>query len=409
MDPVTAAQSSDPGPEPLSRWVADHAERGSLILAKWLSGNDTGATGAHQVGFYIPRAIAFQIAPSLATTTAPNPDVRLRTTVTPGPPPANGNVRLVWYNQGTRNECRFTRWGPGSAVTREEAAGSLLIAAFHDPGPGQDCDAIDVWVCQGPLEEDAAQEILGPVDPRTILFGPGYALVTVATPPDPCSLTTADVPPDWLTDFPSPTEICDLAVSRLPLPGTTPDLRLLRRRDCEFHLFALAEELWWQRNAPATVPPLTEFIALAKTVTQRRRARSGLSLEKQLNAILVEEGFQDGTTFGRQCRDDSGKVADYLFPSCSATTATPGARVTMLAVKTTIKERWAQVINEFPGLEHRFLLTLQEGIGQREAGRIFDAGLGIVTPAPLVPHYPQAIRPRLVTLGDFLDIVRPTP
>src|SRR4051794_23680962 len=49
----------------LRDWLTDIADPGRRLMFKRLSANDTGATGAHQSGIYLPSRIAFLIAPEL--------------------------------------------------------------------------------------------------------------------------------------------------------------------------------------------------------------------------------------------------------------------------------------------------------------------------------------------------------
>lgn len=58
-------------------WLLDIASGNYFIYIKRLSANDTGATGGHQVGLYIPSNIVEKLFPSINHTRELNPSVFL--------------------------------------------------------------------------------------------------------------------------------------------------------------------------------------------------------------------------------------------------------------------------------------------------------------------------------------------
>jgi hypothetical protein len=78
----------------------------------------------------------------------------------------------------------------------------------------------------------------------------------------------------------------------------------------------------------------------------------------------------------------------------------------MLAVKTTCKDRWRQILNEASRIPRKHLLTLQEGVSEGQYAEMEEAQVVLVVPAPLHDKYPRSVRSRLLTLQDFVDHVR---
>lgn len=103
---------------------------------------------------------------------------------------------------------------------------------------------------------------------------------------------------------------------------------------------------------------MDEFVARAQTILQRRKARSGNSLELQLREILHEEGFVEGATFSHQPESDRVKT--------------------------------------------KHLLTLQEGVSVNQFKEMVDANVRLVVPVGLHGSYPASIRPALISLDTFL-------
>lgn len=74
----------------------------------------------------------------------------------------------------------------------------------------------------------------------------------------------------------------------------------------------------------------------------------------------------------------------------------------MLAVKTTCKDRWRQVLNEANRVEGIHLFTLQEGVSPNQFSEMEDAEVKLVVPKSLHTKYPEEVRGKLMTLNDFI-------
>lgn len=98
----------------LQDWLLDKVGGNNYLYIKRLSANDTGATGGHQVGIYIPSGIVAELFPSIDHTSEKNPSVLLRATYS-SHECVDSEVRAIYYNNKyfgqTRNEKRITRWG----------------------------------------------------------------------------------------------------------------------------------------------------------------------------------------------------------------------------------------------------------------------------------------------------------
>ena len=78
----------------------------------------------------------------------------------------------------------------------------------------------------------------------------------------------------------------------------------------------------------------------------------------------------------------------------------------MLAVKTTCKDRWRQILNEAERIGTKHLLTLQEGISANQFKEMQVENVQLVVPAPVISSYSDAIRPHLQTLESFIGDIR---
>ena len=151
-----------------------------------------------------------------------------------------------------------------------------------------------------------------------------------------------------------------------------------------------------------------QFLEVALRITNRRKARTGQSLEWHIREILDEENLREDEQYSYQPESETGKRPDFLFPSESAykNECYPKEKLRMLAVKTTCKERWHQILDEADKIPIKHLLTLQEGVSEKEFQRMTDAGVQLVIPKPLICEFRKSIRPHLQTLESFIADVR---
>lgn len=392
-------------------WIDEHSQDETVWYVKRLSGNDTLANGSHQAGPYLPKPVFFRLFPALKTHTADNADCWFDLYVDSHPDAKR--ARVVWYNNklrgGTRDEVRITNLGGGaSALLDPESIGALTSFAFRLDADGQ-VASCNVWVCRNDLEEEQIEQLTGAVDPGRWLLWPNDGdLIRLMEAPRraDCRLSASELPPGWLTAFPSGREIIHKVIELRPDHRLNVDDRLMRRRDCEFELFKAIEEAIELPRAKAGFGTITDFLEAAQTVLQRRKARSGKSLEYHFREILLEESFREGSDFTFQPK--AGNSPDFLFPSETAylDPSFPRDRLRMLAVKTTFRDRWRQVAEECQGLPEKHMLTLQEGVSDAQYRLIRGAGIRLVVPAGRIAAFAKDIRPEILSLERFLAELR---
>jgi hypothetical protein len=397
-------------PKSVTEWMNQSAEVPAIWYLKRLSANDTLATGAHQAGPYIPKEVIFRAFPGLNDPSKENPRCQFRLLID-----SHGQERqatAIWYNNwlrgGTRDEARITNLGGRQSVLLDpESTGSLVVFVFPTPEHGSST-AVHVWVARSPEEETEIESRFGPVDPGQTVIWP------VPTPvegkPHSCFLREDEIPPEWRSHFPAPEEMLQKALELRPACDAPVDIRLLERRECEYRIFRSLEEILVLPRIRKGFLSIEDFLEQAQTVLQRRKSRSGRSLELHVKQILQEEGFREGKDFvhGEESDPGTGKRPDFLFPSVEAyhNRSFPEDLLRMLAVKTTCRDRWRQVLNEADRIRVKHLLTLQEGVSETQFREMKDAGVRLVVPTPLKRKFPKAIQPELLSLGDFIKQLR---
>jgi hypothetical protein len=403
----------------LVEWMEEHGAPGFVWYVKRLSGNDTLANGSHQAGPYIPRDFLFGIFPALDRRELKNPDVRFDLYVDSHAD--HHEARAVWYNNRFhdsaatrgRDETRVTGFGgAASALLDPESTGALTVFAFRRAAPGEIADC-HVWVCRHETEEDLVEDRTGPVEPGRYLIWPpeqeGFlALLTRPPVRTSCWLDDHEIPPEWRTRFPSGADIISRVVELRSDSALDPDRRLLRRRECEFEIFRSVEQAIELPHITAGFATVDDFVSRAQTVLQRRKARSGRSLELHAKTIFTEERLVEGTHFAHQPESEPGRRPDFLFPSAAAyhDPSFPAERLRMLAVKTTCRDRWRQILNEADRIPAKHLLTLQDGVSEAQFREMTQAGVQLVVPAGLICRFPAQVQPALQTLESFIGDIR---
>ena len=391
-------------------WMAAFSSAGAVWYAKRLSGNDTLANGTHQAGPYIPREVLFEVLPGINQPDQNNPHLHFPLWIDSHEAEPR-SVRAIWYNNqlrdGTRNETRVTGFGGSrSPLLDPDSTGAVAVFAFVPP-PGSDPVECRVWICRSPAEEDLFEERLGPLEPgRWTLWSPekGQLALPMPAPAAPCRLAPEQIPPAWLSSFPSGAEIVAMAIGMRPESGRSPDNRLLRRRDCEYEIFLSVEEALEMPRIREGFDSIEAFVSRAQSILQRRKARAGRSLELQTKEVFIEEGLREIEDFAHGVQSEPGRRPDFLFPSQARyrDSEYPSDRLRMLAVKTTCRDRWRQILNEAARIPTKHLLTVQEGVSEAQFREMRESGVRLVVPRRLWSHYPGAVQQELLSLEAFV-------
>jgi hypothetical protein len=113
-------------------------------------------------------------------------------------------------------------------------------------------------------------------------------------------------------------------------------------------------------------------------------------------------------SFSRNKRSEGKSKPDFVFPGIEQyhDRAFPRDRLTMLGVKTTCKDRWRQILDEADQITDKHLFTLETAISEDQTGAMRDRHVQLVIPASLHETFKPAQRTSLLTVRQFLDVVR---
>lgn len=364
---------------------------------KFLSANDSGATGGHQSGILISKSAKDM----MFTQKLENENILKRT------------VEIQWQNDictqssftyySSKNELRITKFGRNFPFLNPDQTGALFVFTR------QDDDMYSGFFLE--TEEDIGQFLgaFGISSTET-----NRLIDTGSILPETQEKIAIQEFIDGLTvDFPlsdvmsaAARDIQNRVYNHLEFIRTNPDRKIIEWTNTEYALFRAVEHARYGDRISRGFATVDEFIAMANMVLNRRKSRAGKSLEHHLSAVFEGNDIQ----YTAQAVTEGNKRPDFLFPSQAAyhNAAFPTEKLISLAAKTTCKDRWRQVINEADRLRGlpKYLCTLQQGISPAQMDEMQSENVILVVPRPYITSYPADRRDRIWTVTKFVEYVR---
>ena len=373
-------------------------QEGRPAFFKFIAANETGETGGHQCGFYVPKEFA-ETAFGEPCVKGSNKDLHTRITWNDG---KTTESRFVYYGTGTRNESRITQFGRGFEYLRPEYTGALVLFARDD-----DRYRAFVFNSEEEIDEFLGAFGLGPADANKMISVDG------GNPEKLEAQAFADFIRNLQADFPSSEEMSEAARriedkihDHVEYTQTQPDIKLLNWSETEYRLFRAIENERYGEFVREGFTDVDDFIEKANAVLNRRKSRAGKSLEHHLSAIFKA----NGVSFEGQVVTEGNKKPDFIFPSSKAyhDLAYPERKLVFLAAKTTCKDRWRQILNEADRFRGRtkFLCTLQQGMTEKQMDEMANEKVVLVVPKPYIKTYPRNSNMQILTLADFISSVQ---
>ncbi|PIJ52124.1 restriction endonuclease [Erwinia sp. OLTSP20] len=146
------------------------------------------------------------------------------------------------------------------------------------------------------------------------------------------------------------------------------------------------------------------FIKLVQSALQRRKSRAGSALENHLEQVFSDHGV----TYTRTGVTENNLKPDFIFPGISHyhDSEFSHARLTMLASKSTCKDRWRQILNEAARIPNKHLLTLEPSISENQTNEMKSEQVQLVIPQGLHSSYTMAQQTWLMNIAGFIDLTR---
>lgn len=370
-----------------------------LGFCKFLSANDTGATGGHQAGIYIPKSSA-KILFSEPGQKGENKDKWVKVKwqddfIT--------DTRFIYYGKGTRNEYRITNFGKDFPFLTTEYTGALFVFIKEN----EECYLGYMLNSEDDIEIFLSAFGLNPTETNCLID------TEKIQPETHEQIAIQEFISSLEIDFPSSEimsaaarNIQNRAYDHIEYIQTNPDRKLIEWTNMEYTLFRALEYARYGDLITKGFTSVDEFVKVANMVLNRRKSRAGKSLEHHLSAIFDGNNIE----YTAQAVTEGNKKPDFIFPSQEAyhDIRFSDNNLISLAAKTTCKDRWRQILNEANRLKDRpkYLCTLQQGISGAQMDEMQAENVILVVPKPYIKTYPVDRQERIWTIGRFVKYVQ---
>jgi type II restriction enzyme len=373
-------------------------QKSKAAWCRFITGNDTGTTGSHQAGFYIPKCASAL----LFDTPGRKGEFKEKTVKVKWQDDFTTESCMKYYGQKTRNEYRITRFGHGFPFLQDDNVGDLLILAkFTEEdyagyvlSSDEDIDEFFATVNLAPDETNQLIDVDGIIKPDMKIaqllqdFVARYSYFP----------ETRQMAQGARECFNKAYKVADLNLKNKP------DEVLLNWVDTEYRLFKFMEDKIYSEVMAKPFGSIDAFVQMANEVLNRRKSRAGKSLEHHLADIFTKNEL----VFEEQAVTEDNKKPDFLFPNAEHyhNLQFPADDLIVLGAKTTCKDRWRQVLTEADRVDVKFLFTLQQGISKNQLREMHDSNLKLVVPQKYIASFPQEYQSEISNLTDFIQMVK---
>lgn len=367
-------------------------------FCKFLSANDTGATGGHQFGILISKSAVDMLftRKQLEQEGIPKRTVNIKWQ-------EDFKTESVFTFYESKNELRITRFGRGFPFLKPDQTGSLFVFTkqSEDDYSGyflETEEEIEEFLNAfgiSPTETNRLIDI-GKVQPETREKIAIQQFIDGLTEEFPAS----DIMSAAARDI--QTKVYDHA----NYIYKNPDRKIIDWTNMEYSLFRALEYARYGESITKGFHSVDEFVKVANMVLNRRKSRAGKSLEHHLSAVFDGNGIE----YTAQAVTEGNKRPDFIFPSQTAYHNLDFStdHLVSLAAKTTCKDRWRQVLNEANRLRDKpkYLCTLQQGISGAQMDEMQDENVILIVPRPYIKAYPADRQDRIWTIAHFVQYVK---
>lgn len=374
-------------------------QQSEIAFCKYITANDTGATGGHQAGYHMSK----KAWPLFFDKPGVKGEIKDLLITIKWQDDFETESRFTYYGQKTRNEYRLTRYGKGFPFLHDNNTGDLLIIAkkgdkYYEAFILSSDEDIDDYLAALNISSTDINGII----PKQFEQSAENRLLECFT----IFLQSLKL------DFPSTIDLATNARNcYINSFGTTqkiiqqyPDKEILNWLDSEFQLFKLIENDRYTHRIQTPFKTVEDLVITANTILNRRKSRAGKSLEHHLSEIFRNFELQ----FSSQAYTEDKKKPDFLFPTEEQyhNPKFDENKLIMLASKTTCKDRWRQVLNEADRVKTKHLFTLQQGISSNQLDEMYKHNVCLVVPQPYLKSFPEQFRERIMTLESFVHYAK---
>jgi hypothetical protein len=204
--------------------------------------------------------------------------------------------------------------------------------------------------------------------------------------------------------IPNTKTLAKFAREQVEVDPTDADAALVKWIERESSLFYALERVLVQERIDRGFDSVEDFLEYSISIQQSRRSRMGLSLQHHLSGLFEANGLR----FTAQARTERKKRPDFLFPG-ETEYQNPEFNsdlLVMLGAKSTLKERWSQILLEADRIREKHLCTLEPAISKDQTEEIRSNDIWLVIPSAIQATYAPQQRAYIWSLNEFLEFVQ---
>jgi len=331
--------------------------------------------------------------------------------------------RVTWYDARAKHPTRteYRLYYATSSFPEDASEGDLLIAGFNGrevwfivAEQGSDIEAQLLWLFD--MRDKITADKSGQFqirdldhDRHTLNIIEQQILEYLGFETDlDAGVDTESLLTRFHGRFPTTAEFSSYAreVSGIENSCDNPDETLLKCWEEEERLFRALEKTIVQKQLNTGFSDVDHFIEFAKSVLNRRNSRAGHAFENHIAQILNDHEIM----YDRGKRTEYKSKPDFILPSIdlyhrAMKDESLVEYLTMLAAKTSCKDRWRQITKEAKLIETKHLITLEPAISQDQTEEMKRHHVQLVVPDQIKTSYLPEQQAWLMNMSDFIHLV----
>lgn len=205
-------------------------------------------------------------------------------------------------------------------------------------------------------------------------------------------------------NFPSTNRMSELAQSLVDVNFGDADFALVAFIDREERIFRAIEKILVAQKLNEGFSSTDDFISYSLSVQNRRKSRMGYALQNHLSKIFTVRQLR----FDAQVITEGRNKPDFIFPGGVEyrDTSFNTEHLVMLAAKSSLKDRWRQILDEAERIPNKHLCTLAQAISVDQTRAMTGRNVTLVIPSALHETYTEDQQRSLWSINQFIDYVK---
>ncbi len=204
--------------------------------------------------------------------------------------------------------------------------------------------------------------------------------------------------------FPSTSRMSELAQSLVEIDLGDVDAALVSYIDREERIFRAIEKILVTRKLEEGFSSVDDFISYSLSVQNRRKSRMGYALQNHLSRIFTVKQLK----FDSQVITEGKNKPDFIFPGTREyrDASFNAELLVMLAAKSSLKDRWRQILDEAERIPNKHLCTLEQAISVDQTRAMAGRNVTLVIPSTFHATYTDDQKRNLWSINQFVDYVK---